>query len=393
MRSFKVVMWAGIAPLVALAIFLVIDAKVAQAQTLFGLAYSGPDGLSTLYRINTATGGFDPVGSGTGFQRCSGMDFDASGTLFATCERADGSNTNVLIIIDPSTGVGKGAEVRPTGVGSGPYSVVINAVSDISFKNSDGVLYAHLLPLNSLWTIGVKDSALSPIGETFIGGFGNGIAFSPENVLFHADNGTLNILDQLNGVGTLVADLVFSPPADDRPRINALDFQPDTGILYASLNDKPLAGSAENFLATIETTGGTSGKVTIIGPTVDGLDAIAFAPQAAASPQAELGDFKCYDVKKSKGVPKYEEVEVTLADEYTPESITRVRNSEVFCTPVSKDGAEIIDPTASLTCYNIKDVEGPPEEQDVVVENKFGGQQALTLKVPKLLCVPSTIVQ
>ncbi len=35
-------------------------------------------------------------GSGTGFQRCSGMYFDASGTLFTTCERNDGTNTHVV---------------------------------------------------------------------------------------------------------------------------------------------------------------------------------------------------------------------------------------------------------------------------------------------------------
>ncbi len=93
--NLNIVKLAGIALIVALAISLGVGGKAAQAQTLFGLAHSGPDGLSTLYRINPSTGGFDPVGSDTDFQRCSGMDFDASGTLFATCERGD--DTHVLI--------------------------------------------------------------------------------------------------------------------------------------------------------------------------------------------------------------------------------------------------------------------------------------------------------
>ncbi len=89
MGNLNVLKLAGIALLVALALSLGVGAKAVQAQTLFGLAHSGPDGLSTLYRINPSTGGFDPVGSDTGFQGCSGMDFDADGTLFATCELDD----------------------------------------------------------------------------------------------------------------------------------------------------------------------------------------------------------------------------------------------------------------------------------------------------------------
>ncbi len=390
----NVVKLAGIALIVALAITLGVGGKAAEAQTLFGLAHSGPDGLSTLYRINSATGGFDPVGSGTGFQRCSGMDFRA-GTLFATCERAS-DNTHVLIMIDPTSGAG--GEVGPTGVGSGTLISLIKTASDISFRNSDGVLYAHLTPVTSLWTMSVTGGSIELVRETFLGGSGNGIAFSPEDELFHADGKSLNTLDQTDGSVTFVADLVFPDKCSSNCRVNAMDFlpgtEPGTETLFASVNDRsPGVGERphKNFLATVNT---TTGDVTIIGEgeTVKGLDAIAFAPAATAA-GAELGDFKCYGVKRPKGTPKFEEVEITLDDEFDSQ-ITRVKKPESICVPVSKDGSEIADATPSLTCYKIKDVKGQPKFQqlDVVVENELYKGQALTLKKAKVICVPSTIV-
>ncbi len=40
------------------------------------------------YTIDPDTGAATAVGL-TGFEECNGMDFNASGALFATCERAD----------------------------------------------------------------------------------------------------------------------------------------------------------------------------------------------------------------------------------------------------------------------------------------------------------------
>lgn len=389
---------AGITLLVTLAISLGVGKKAAQAQTLFGLAHQGNAGDSTLYTIDTSNGTATEVGP-TGFERCSGMDFDASGTLFATCERADGSDTHVLVTIDPGTGVG--VEVDPTGI-----EPDFTTATDVSFRNSSGVLFGFFRDeffgrSDALGTIDPSGPAdLFP--ELFLFEAGNGLAFSPDDTLFLASSvlgaGSFNLrtLDPDTGTVTGQIGLVFSPPGNDRPRINAMDFVPGTGLLVASLNDKLIGGVSENYLAIVIT---TSGDVRIIGPTVAGLDAIAFGP-AAAAPQAELSDFKCYDVKGPKGTPVrgpkgtpgFGEVEVTLADEFAPESTTRVRDPEVFCTPVSNGGAEITGPTASLTCYNIKDVEGQPNgEQYVVVGNEFGGQQALTFKNSKLLCVPSTV--
>jgi hypothetical protein len=68
--------------------------------------------------------------------------------------------------------------------------------------------------------------------------------------------------------------MVFPAATANFPRINAMDFQPGTGILYGSLNNGE-AGQFDNYLVTVNT---TTGVVTIIGRTVNGLDGLAFAP-------------------------------------------------------------------------------------------------------------------
>jgi hypothetical protein len=85
----------------------------------------------------------------------------------------------------------------------------------------------------------------------------------------------------------LVVPLVFSPPADNNPRHNAMDFKPGTGVLFGSLNDG-VGGLPENHLSTIDT---TTGVVTVLGPTQDGLDALAFTSvsdfDVSASPASQ----------------------------------------------------------------------------------------------------------
>jgi len=59
-----------------------------------------------------------------------------------------------------------------------------------------------------------------------------------------------------------------------------------------------------------------------------------------------------------------------------------------ICNPVSKNGKEIIDPTAHLTCDQIKDASGQEKfsPRDVVVNNQFG-ELTLTARKLESLCV------
>ncbi|MET0622683.1 MAG: Ig-like domain-containing protein [Pyrinomonadaceae bacterium] len=256
---------AGVAPVPG-GVTSVGDIVVREGR-LYGVAFSGSRGSSTLYSIDESTGAATAIGP-VGFQAVSAMDFDSSGKLYAVGRRP-ADRVSVLITINTATGVG--TEVGPTRVEELGFG---DSVADISFRPSDGVLYAYLEAGDGLGTINKLTGEATALGPSGANCCGNGMAFSPEGVLFHSNDNSFNILNQLNGLATVVAPMTFPPPADDDPRINGMSFQPGTGILFASLNDGS-AGAHENYLVRVNV---SNGVVTIIGPTVGGLDALAFGP-------------------------------------------------------------------------------------------------------------------
>jgi len=292
MRNLKVVKLAGIVLVVAVAVLMGISSQATAQSTLFGVAHMGPDGPSTLYTIDPGTGAVTPVGP-IGFERCSGMDFDTSGTLFATCERADKSDTHVLITIDPVTGAG--TEVGPTGLesfkDSNTFGDGFDTASDISFRNSDNKLFAFTYDNFGLATVdNLAVGAMTEVGfdlgafDLKVEGFGSAIAFSSGDVLFYADSGGLFTLDQAGSGTTSFTALSYPFASPVSPRPNAMDFQPETGVLYASVVNG-FGDSRQNFLGVIDT--GT-GEVTIIGQTVAGLDALAWSSSLAEIPFSDF---------------------------------------------------------------------------------------------------------
>jgi hypothetical protein len=228
---------------------------------LYGTAYNGPDGLATFYSVDPTTGAATAIGA-IGFERVSGMDFHpGTGVLYAVAERGDGSDVPVLITIDPTTGAG--TEVATLN-GAAAHSFG-DAYSDISFR-ADGTLYTYLDPNDGLGTIDVVTGTLTELGTTNVGCCGNGIAFSSGGVLYHANDTALNSLDQTTGAATQVALLGF-PFGQVFPRVNAMDFDPDTGTLYAAVRR-----DFANYLATVDP---VTGAVGMIGASQNGLDALA----------------------------------------------------------------------------------------------------------------------
>lgn len=360
-------------------------AGVAHARSiLYGAAHIGNSGPSTLYIIDPSSGATTPVGA-IGFNRVSGMDFDASGRLFATGERTTGPRTTVLLTIDPSTGVGTEVGVIP------PHSFGLpgqgSAISDIAFRHSDGALFAYLEPRDGLGTINPATGALTELGATGLSGNGNGLAFSANDTLFKLDDLGLFTLDQTTAVGSPFATSFYPTPAmiptlGTDPRVNAMKFEPETGALYASL----LGGfgpPTNNFLAIVSTATGT---MAVIGPTVTGLDALAWSPPVAAADH-----FQCYSAKREHEDDKIVGPDVTLQDQFGT-TVKTVKKPKLLCAPVSKNGEGITNPDNHLVCYQIKKSSRAPgdkfEPLDVQVDNQFG-KQILTVKKSKLLCVPS----
>ena len=268
---------------------------------IYGAAHQGPEGESTLYRINPFTGAATAVGTGIGFQRVSGMDFDpTTGILYATGEREAGDlDVNVLLIINPSTGVG--TEIGPTGVVdfAGVFSGTPSfegVFSDLSFRPSDHTLFGFSFPGQWVATIDLATGDATQLAfETVIGdrgieaNSGNALAFL-DSVLVHAGSvgpfgnqapscapncvSALHDIDVgTNLVTTSVAlDFPFVAGFDndfDIPRANGMDFHSVSETLFASII-YGFSGGGATFLGTID----TLGNVDLIGETKLGMDTL-----------------------------------------------------------------------------------------------------------------------
>ena len=187
---------------------------------LYGAAHQRRDGPSLLYQIDVG-----PTGTGTGmstlvgpigFERVSAMDFVGDptnatfgGTLFATGERQDFTDENVLLTIDPCTGLG--TEVAPTNI----LAVGNDVEAGMSMRSSDRMMFAAIEFQDVLGTIDTTTGLAAVIGPIFAGGVGHGLAFSGNETLFHADQTQLSTLDPGTGLATPVMDFIFVAPADN----------------------------------------------------------------------------------------------------------------------------------------------------------------------------------
>lgn len=248
---------------------LFTTAAVAQ-PTIYGSAYSGRQGPASLYKISPSTGAATLIGA-IGFNEVGALAFSADGTLYGT--GTDGRKW-YLLTINTDTGAGTIAGTLSI---PGPYY-------DMAFRPSDGTLFAYSC---DLFTINTSSGTATNLGGNDCGD-GQALAFSSSNSLYYADNANLELVNQSTGSGTLVASLTYAPAFGAfESRTNAMKFDLATGTLWASVvnNARTVGlGSLETYsLGTINITTGT---VTIVGPTVSGLEAIALAPVAATAPAA-----------------------------------------------------------------------------------------------------------
>ena len=241
---------------------------------LFGV--TGGDGSPDLYALNPSTG----VGT---FIRESFYDGSISAIAFHPTTNVLYAATLLgatpsLITINPCTGDVTFVAALTGGLGN---------ITDMSFRPTDQTLFVFLN--NGAGRVGTVNLGTGEI--TALPNFlsdsgapqGNGIAFSPlalgPTVLYHGSNSGLGIVHQSGGTETALG--AFTWPSEITcfdgsgcRRPNAMDFQPGTNTLFASVK-----AHNGNFLATINT---TTRVVTSVGPTVPNLDAIAFYPNLDA---------------------------------------------------------------------------------------------------------------
>jgi hypothetical protein len=249
----------------------------AEAQQIYGAAFTGPGTPATLYSINPTSGAATAIGL-IGFTQVSGMDFSPTGQLFGVGVTG---GVTTLIRIDLTTGAG--TAIGPLGGGLG-------VAQDIAFR-SDGTLFAYVA--GDIYTINTTTGAATLVGNT--GGFpdGNGIAFQG-NTLYLANTGgtapgTLWTVNTSTAALTPVATFTFGPgftPASG-DKTGAIKFDPASGRLFSAVIEGSGAG-ALRFLATIDV---ATGAVTDVGASVAGLDAIAIlAAPASSGPVPTLSD-------------------------------------------------------------------------------------------------------
>lgn len=220
-------------------------------QTLYGATdYFGSHVPDLFFSIDPATGAARLIGP-IGFQGISAMDFSSDGILYALGERMDGSNTAVLLTIDLCTGAG-------TEVGATSAALT----TDMSFRSTDGALFATTQ--TDLYRIDRTTGAATLIGPTGAPRNGSALAFNlAGDVLYYAPELQLFSLDPATAAPTLLNSLNIDGA------LNALDADPQSGTLYASFYDY----TTGNHLATLDP---ASGTVTVIGPTQQALDSLAF---------------------------------------------------------------------------------------------------------------------
>jgi len=236
---------------------------------------------SNLYSIDPNTGAAILIGS-IGFKSCSGIAIHPNtGEMFGACNTSEGRGKKVSVLVSIDTLIGAGTLIGQTGIENDPISA--NDISDLSFR-PDGTLFGYAPsngPFDLLVTIDTNTGAATLIGPTEFFLFGNGIAWSPADILFHADDTDLSTVNPTDGTLTFVASLTFP---DDTDRISGMDFQPVTNILYGSAG---LDRSPGPNLVTIDT---SSGVVKIVGNTgLDGLTGLAFDPFAEPEPSPSRG--------------------------------------------------------------------------------------------------------
>lgn len=267
--------------IICLLVFAVLSlggllSRVHADITLYGTAFSrslvDPDeNFSKLYNINASNGAATLIGD-IGYRLVSGIAFDSAGNLYGIGE----THTNpgggpppvgdlVLLTINRTTGQG-------TVVG-GPLGV--NAqFQDISFRNSDGQLYAYAS--GDLYSINKISGAATLVGPTGNPEIGIGLAFSSSDTLYSASWNHLQGINPATGAGANL--LVLGYPTGGTPNVTGMDYEyvsSPTGVLWAAVHTGDDDYSPA-YLATIDV---ATGLITKIGDSIQGLTGLAAIPE------------------------------------------------------------------------------------------------------------------
>jgi hypothetical protein len=203
----------------------------------------------------------------------TGLAFDpVSGTLYGSTANASPNLRGHLVTINTVTAL-------VTDIGDFPNTN--STLADLTFDPTTNTLYGwQAADSHRLVTVNLANATDTLIGPGTGAFGGGGLASDAAGTLFSTPDGvtnapgTLNTVDKVTGILTLIGGLSGSPLPNG---MTALAFDA-AGILFGVNLD---AGEAARHLVTINV---NTGAVTDIGRTVDNLDAIAFRPTAVPEP-------------------------------------------------------------------------------------------------------------
>jgi hypothetical protein len=278
----------GLAYILCLFSLLFFLSSFAEAQALYGAANGLSQGMgpSSLYSIDPDTGAATLIGP-IGFNNVTGMAFLNDGRLVASAngDALFGAETAILIEIDPTTGAG-----TLIGIIDDDISGNCGRIPDLTYDTTTDTLYGYGDFCNHTegpYRINTTTAAGTVIGPSGYSGGGNGIAIKRTTGIIFAtpfDTESLVILNSLTGAGADVPGSVGNVPGI----VNALDFNPQTGVLFGSLRDAGDVFGGQFYLVTINT---SNGVTTPIGETVPGLDAIVFKREPVVSAVPALSEW------------------------------------------------------------------------------------------------------
>jgi hypothetical protein len=223
--------------------------------------------------LNPTTGAVDTLignlhvagGGGVGI---TGLRFQpGTGVLYGAVSQQSNNLKRHLVTIDPTNGL-------VTDVGA--FAIVPNGLADITFDSSSGILYGQGTNSN-LYSVNIATGAATLVGLSGVSGAGNGLDIDANGTLFTANQTTvpgtrLFTEDKTNGQATSIISL--TDITNSNGSTSALAF--NNGTLFGVLSQPDFK------LITINT---TTGNVAFLGPSLLGLDAIAWQPQVAAVPE------------------------------------------------------------------------------------------------------------
>jgi len=243
-----------------------------SAVTIYGTAYL-QGGPATLYTIDPNTGVATPIGL-TGFDRVSAIDFNPLTGILYGAGVLTGDMTGAVQLFTINTTTGAGTTVGATGI-MGAFGTT-SAFTDMSF-HSDGTLFGIIS--NQVYTINITTGLATPLPMlTGLNDAGNAIAFDPSNTLYHISGNVISTINQATGVGTTTGQTVDYPIDLIPARVNGMDYDITSGILYASVvhgNGNGTGPPLANFIAQIDV---SNGDISTPRATIAGLDALAVLP-------------------------------------------------------------------------------------------------------------------